>query len=58
MEESYNVSGDTVEKAVRFFVSALNYAGIAVSPLLKKAGSNGAGGSKKETCAPTKVPRA
>lgn len=37
MAESYGVSGDTKEKAVRFFVSAAVYAGIPVSPLLLRA---------------------
>jgi len=42
MGESYAVSGDTREKAVRFFTSAAEYLGIELSPLFggKKTGSN------------------
>ena len=35
MAESYGVGGDTREKAVRFFLSAIEYLGIAVSPHFK-----------------------
>lgn len=41
MAEAYGVVGDTKEKAVRFFVSAAEYVGVELSPLLssgKKAG--------------------
>lgn len=41
MTESYNVSGDTREKAVRFFVSAAEYVGTELSPLLTGKKSNG-----------------
>ncbi len=39
MGEHYGVSGDTLEKAMRFFVTAAEYCGIPMSPLLagKKA---------------------
>lgn len=33
---AYNASGDTREKAVRFFLSAVAYVGIPVSPLLSR----------------------
>lgn len=36
MGESYNVSGDTREKAVRFFLSAALYCGVPVSRFLNK----------------------
>jgi hypothetical protein len=41
MAESYGVTGDTREKAVRFFVSAAEYAGIELSPLLASKKANG-----------------
>jgi len=34
MSEHYGVSGDTLEKAIRFFVAAAEYCGIPMSPLL------------------------
>jgi hypothetical protein len=45
MGEAYSVSGDTREKAVRFFTSAAEYAGIELSPLFeagKKPNGSGA----------------
>lgn len=36
MSESYGVAGDTRRKAVRFFLAAVEYVGIEVSPLLSK----------------------
>ena len=42
MHESYNVSGSTRDKAVRFFLGALEYLDIPVSPLFKRSGGNGA----------------
>jgi hypothetical protein len=37
MADSYGVSGDTKEKAVRFFTSAADYVGIELSPLFETA---------------------
>lgn len=37
MRTAYNVSGDTAGKAMRFFLSAVEYVGIPVSPLFKTA---------------------
>jgi hypothetical protein len=46
---AYSVTGDTREKAVRFFLSALQYLGIPVSPLLQSKGAaNGGGGAKRK----------
>lgn len=36
MGDSYSVSGDTREKAVRFFLSAADYAGVPLSPLFER----------------------
>jgi hypothetical protein len=36
MTQSYNVTGDTREKAIRFFLAAVGYLGIPVSPLLSR----------------------
>lgn len=36
MRDSYSVGGNTTEKAVRFFVNAVEYAGIPMSPLFAK----------------------
>ena len=48
MAGEYGVGGETKEKAVRFFLSAATYAGIAVSPLLAKVkGPTGPGGPRK-----------
>lgn len=41
IEKSYGVSGDTREKAIRFFLGAVSYLGIPVSGLLKKASNGG-----------------
>jgi hypothetical protein len=41
MGESYNVSGSTRDRAVRFFLSAMQYLEVPVSPLLKRATGNG-----------------
>lgn len=43
MEQAYNVTGDTREKAARFFLSAVEYLGIPVSKFLRR--ENGSGGS-------------
>lgn len=43
MAASYNVTGDTREKAMRFFLSAVQHAGIPVSRLLQPKGGNGTG---------------
>lgn len=48
MGASYGVSGDTRQKAVRFFLSAAEYADIALSPLF---------GKKKAGRGPTSTPR-
>lgn len=47
MEKSYGVSGDTREKAIRFFLAATVYLGIPASPLLLKASSANGGTRKK-----------
>lgn len=47
MRESYNVSGSTRDKAVRFFLAALEYLEIPVSPLFKRSGGNGTGVQRK-----------
>jgi antitoxin component of MazEF toxin-antitoxin module len=44
MGESYNVSGDTREKAARFFVSAAAYVGTELSSLLDSAKKTNGGG--------------
>lgn len=41
IEKSYGVTGDTREKAIRFFIGAVSYLGIPVSVLLKKASNGG-----------------
>lgn len=52
MEKSYNVTGDTRDKAIRFFLSALAYVGITVSSLLAKSSSNGAPTKKRRSSRP------
>jgi hypothetical protein len=47
MASAYKVSGDTKEKAVRFFMSAAEYAGIPISPYLKKAAGSVSSSSRK-----------
>ena len=52
MSASYNVSGDTRKKAIRFFLSAATYLGIQLSPLLTRdkavrAGANGVQPTRK-----------
>lgn len=48
LSDEYNVSGDTKEKALRFFLSAVEYVGIPVSRFFKVPGASGAGnGSSK-----------
>jgi hypothetical protein len=42
MRESYGVSGDTLEKAVRFFLSAVKYVDVPVSRFLQPKDSAGA----------------
>jgi hypothetical protein len=54
MVASYNVNGDTREKAVRFFLAAAQYAGIQLSPYLLKA--NGGNGRKRARRARTAEP--
>jgi hypothetical protein len=51
MGESYNVSGSTRDRAVRFFLYAVEYLGIPVSPLLKKAAGNGTPAPRKRRAA-------
>lgn len=46
MRTSYQVSGDTADKAMRFFLSAVEYVGVPVSPLFKTSKpANGNGGA-------------
>lgn len=52
MGESYNVSGSTRDRAVRFFLSAIQYLEIPVSPLLRKATGNGSPAPRKRRVAP------
>lgn len=40
MGEAYNVTGDTKEKAIRFFLSAVSYTGVPVSRLFKMPGTS------------------
>lgn len=40
---SYNVSGDTRDKAIRFFLSAVTYVGVPVSRLFKQPGTESNG---------------
>jgi Family of unknown function (DUF5343) len=47
MEKSYSVTGDTREKAIRFFLAGVTYLGVPVSPLLKKTTSANNGPRKK-----------
>ena len=42
MAEAYSVSGETRDRAVRFFIGAMKYLGIEVSPLLAGKKMNGA----------------
>jgi hypothetical protein len=49
MVESYSVSGDTRDKAVRFFLSAVRYAGIPVSRYLQVTTSAPAGTRKRRS---------
>lgn len=52
MGEVYQVNGDTKEKAVRFFLSAVEYVGVQVSPLFKKAKAGSLTPRKKRTPKP------
>lgn len=45
MAALYGVTGDTRDKAVRFFLSAAEYSGVAVSPLLATKKPNGSSAS-------------
>jgi len=48
MARSYAVGGDTKERAIRFFLSAVSYVGIPISPLLARVkGPSGPGGPRK-----------
>jgi hypothetical protein len=47
MMKSYNVTGDTTERAVRFFVAAAEYAGIPLSALIAKGKVTGNGAAKR-----------
>ena len=47
MMKSYGVSGDTTDRAIRFFVSASEYAGIPLSALISKGKAAGNGTSKR-----------
>jgi len=46
--EQYGVSGATLRKAVRFFLSAAGYAGIPIGPLLKSRRDRSNNGAKKK----------
>lgn len=54
MSESYGVGGDTRGKAVRFFISAAEYAGIELSPLVASKKTNG---TVRSTSGRKRVPR-
>jgi hypothetical protein len=41
MGEQYQVSGDTRDRAVRFFLAAVNYVGIPISPLFRSKKNGG-----------------
>jgi hypothetical protein len=56
MGESYGVSGDTREKAVRFLLSAATYSGIQVSPLLMKSRGPAPGSQRRRRVAATRRP--
>jgi len=47
MGNSYSVAGETREKAMRFFLSAVEYAGIPVSRLFKPKGNGQAPGARR-----------
>lgn len=47
MGESYNVTGSTRDKAVRFFLSALEYLEIPIPPLFKRIGNGTASPGRK-----------
>jgi hypothetical protein len=61
MRSAYGVGGDTAEKAVRFFLAAVSYLDIPVSPLFKTAKANGNSGTvagaprRRRRTAPTKT---
>lgn len=48
MGDLYQVNGDTREKAVRFFLSAVSYVGLPVSPLFKKTKGGGISGPRRK----------
>lgn len=54
MAASYNVSGETREKAIRFFLTAASYAGIAMSNLLLKAKPSTTNGSASRRRRPSR----
>lgn len=47
MARSYNVTGETREKAVRFFLAAAEYVGVSLSSYLKPKANGGAAPSRK-----------
>jgi hypothetical protein len=58
MTTSYNVSGATREKAVRFFISAASYVGVPMSPLLLKSSRAAGNGTQvRKRRAPTTAAR-
>lgn len=48
MEKSYSVTGETREKAIRFFLAAVSYLGIEVSSLLKKTVASSSPSTKRK----------
>lgn len=58
LSEVYKVTGDTREKAIRFFLAAVAYVGIRVSPLLARVKTTGLPGKKRQrkaTVLPTEI---
>lgn len=49
MRNVYQVSGDTADKAMRFFLSAVEYVGISISPLFKTSKPSSSGGGSTTT---------
>jgi hypothetical protein len=48
MGDVYQVSGDTRDRAMRFFLSAVDYVGIPLSPLFKKGKGGGSSSPRKK----------
>lgn len=47
MSTAYNVKGSTLDRALRFFLSATEYSGIEASTFIRPKGTNGAGATKR-----------